>query len=487
MKNKRTKIILIAALVLVSLSLLNHHVQFFLGGAMINIGYRFQDHLKTGIAHSQNQSPEKLWSSVKKQNKLASSIRKMFPRTVHIPKIAILLCMDARLDDDELTGDTTHEHVESNVAALRNAEPIELVKYRLVIATTGEYAQFHGGTKPLVAAELITAVNRINAVLIKDMGIQLELVAQNDKVIFLDPGTDGYSNGDTELMIDQNPVRIGLQIPLDNYDIGHVFGLATNGQVGLAQLGSVCTNSKARGVSGLFTPKFDPFYIGVICHEMGHQFSATHSFNKCSNENPGTGWEPGGGSTIMSYSGACGTNSIKNNADDYYHGGSLGQMKNFIRTGSGAQCGQKIPTSNHQPLVNFTYKNGFYIPISTPFKLTASGTDEEGNSLTFCWEGMDTGPITDAGDPVQTSPLFRTFPPVADSMRVFPRMSLIVQKQNNKFEVLPDYSREMSFRVTVRDNNSESGSIAQKDLLFNATEFAGPFTVTSFSTIDTVR
>jgi subtilisin-like proprotein convertase family protein len=66
-------------------------------------------------------------------------------------------------------------------------------------------------------------------------------------------------------------------------------------------------------------------------------------------------------------------------------------------------------------------------------------------------------------------------------------MSLIVQKQNNKFEVLPDYSREMSFRVTVRDNNSESGSIAQKDLLFNATEFAGPFTVTSFSTIDTVR
>ncbi|MBP6184603.1 MAG: proprotein convertase P-domain-containing protein [Saprospiraceae bacterium] len=388
---------------------------------------------------------------------------------------------------EELSGDINNEFVGEIVSSLNNVEPVDIIKYRLVIATTGEYAQFHGGSKPLVAAELITAVNRINAVLIKDMGIQIELIAQNDKVIFLDPITDGYSNGDTELMIDQNPVRIGLQIPLDNYDIGHVFGLATNGQVGLAQLGSVCTNSKARGVSGLFTPKFDPFYVGVICHEMGHQFSATHSFNKCSNENPGTGWEPGGGSTIMSYSGACGSNSVKNNADDYYHGGSLGQMKNFIRTGSGAQCGQKIPTSNFQPSVNFTYKNGFYIPISTPFKLTASGSDEDGTPLAFCWEGMDTGPITDAGDPVQTSPLFRSFPPVTDSVRVFPRMSLIVQKQNSKFEVLPDYSREMSFRVTVRDNNLETGSIAQKDLLFHATEFAGPFTVTSFSNIDTVR
>jgi len=86
--------------------LLNHLVQFVLGGAMINIGYRFQDHIKHGVAHPENQTPDRMWGEIKKQNKLASSIRSMFPRTTHRPKVAILLCMDARLHDDELTGDS---------------------------------------------------------------------------------------------------------------------------------------------------------------------------------------------------------------------------------------------------------------------------------------------------------------------------------------------------------------------------------------------
>lgn len=372
-------------------------------------------------------------------------------------------------------------------ADLREFAPVDQVRYRLVIATTGEYSQYHGGTKALVSAELLTAVNRINTIMERDMGIHLDLVADNDKVIFMDPATDGFTNGQTDLMINENPTRIGLFFSLDKYDIGHVFGVATNGQVGLAQLGCVCTSSKARGVSGLFTPKFDPFYINVISHEMGHQFAATHSFNKCLNENPGTGWEPGGGSTIMSYSGSCGANSVKSNADDYYHGGSLAQMKSFIRVGSGAQCGTKIPTNNEAPVADFTYKNGFHIPISTPFKLTAQASDANGDVLSYCWEGMDTGPITDAGSPVQTSPLFRSFPASLSPERVFPRMVSIAQKTYSKFEHLPDYTREMTFRISVRDNYPETGGLAQKDLLFYTSELAGPFQVISFPTVDTVR
>lgn len=104
--SKLKKISLILCVSLLIGLLLNHRVQFVLGGAMINVGYRFQDHIKHGVANLENQSPKKMWKEIKKQNKLASSIRSMFPRTTHRPKVAILLCMDARLDDDELTGDS---------------------------------------------------------------------------------------------------------------------------------------------------------------------------------------------------------------------------------------------------------------------------------------------------------------------------------------------------------------------------------------------
>ncbi|MCF8238001.1 MAG: proprotein convertase P-domain-containing protein [Saprospiraceae bacterium] len=369
--------------------------------------------------------------------------------------------------------------------SLRNS-PVSLKTYRIAIAATGEYTVWHGG-KAAASAEIITAVNRLNSVLEIDMGVHLNLISNNDLIVFTDPITDGYTNGETDIMINQNPTVISMFIPPSSYDIGHVFGVATQGNVGLALLAAVCTNSKALGVSGLFTPKFDAFYIGVVAHEVGHQFAATHSFNKCINENPGTGWEPGSGSTIMSYAGSCGPNALQNNADAYYHGGSLGQMKGFVLSGSGAQCGTSLPTDNENPTLTVSYPKGINIPISTPFILEASAQDPNPDNLTYCWDGMDTGPITDAGMPLLTSPLFRSYKPVADSFRVFPKMYKVAQGLYDKFELLPTYSRDMTFRITVRDNNSEAGSINQKDVAFYATELAGPFEVTSFPFVDTVR
>ncbi|MEZ5031610.1 MAG: M12 family metallo-peptidase [Saprospiraceae bacterium] len=371
------------------------------------------------------------------------------------------------------------------VSSLRSGTVV-LKTYRIAISATGEYTNFHGG-KAAASAEIVTAVNRLNAVLELEMGVHLNLIAANDLIVFTNPATDGFTNGETDIMINENPTVISQFIASSAYDIGHVFGVATNGQVGLAQLACVCTNSKARGVSGGFTPKFDGFYIDIVAHEVGHQFSASHSFNKCVNENPGTGWEPGSGSTIMSYAGSCGPNNVKNSSDDYYHGGSLGQMKNFIRVGAGAQCGEDIPTDNDPPVLTLDYTNGFSIPISTPFILEASAVDPDGDDLTYCWETIDTGPITDAGSPIMNSPLFRSFIATSDSSRVFPKMYKVAQDIYDKFELLPTYSRDMTFRVTVRDNNPQSGSIDQQDVAFKATELAGPFVVTSFSTVDTVR
>lgn len=374
-------------------------------------------------------------------------------------------------------------------AGIRSATQ-DRMEYRIAIATTGEYANFHGGTKPQVLSELVTALNRINDIYENDLGVRLKLIANNDQIIFLDPATDGFSNGFPASMINENPGNIGKFIPLDDYDIGHVFGTATaGGTIGLASLASVCTSNKARAMSSYFTPENDPFYISVVCHELGHQFSARHSFNKCDNmnENPSTGWEPGSGSTIMSYAGACGTNDVQAQADPYFHGGSIAEMKNFIAVGSGSTCGNAVTTGNEIPEISLVYVDGFHIPISTPIRLQATAIDANNDNLTYCWEQMDTGPITDAGNPVLNSPLIRTYLPASSSVRTIPQIFRIVQNLPlTKFELLPTYNRDMSFRVTVRDNNAEVGAVVWKDVSFRATNQAGPFTVSSFNIVDTV-
>lgn len=376
------------------------------------------------------------------------------------------------------------------VSAAPRSATQDRMEYRIAIATTGEYANYHGGTKPQVLSELVTALNRINDIYENDLGVRLNLVANNDQIIFLDPATDGYSNGFPASMINENPGNIGKFIPLDDYDIGHVFGTATaGGTIGLASLASVCTSNKARAMSSYFTPENDPFYISVVCHELGHQFSARHSFNKCDNmnENPSTGWEPGSGSTIMSYAGACGTNNVQDDSDPYFHGGSIAEMKNFMIAGAGSTCGNSVPTSNDIPEISLGYSDGFHIPISTPIRLQAAASDANNDNLTYCWEQMDTGPITDAGNPVLNSPLTRTYLPTSSPTRTIPQIFRIAQNLPlTKFELLPTYSRDMNFRVTVRDNNMEVGAVAWKDVSFRATNQAGPFTVSSFNIVDTV-
>ncbi|MBP6184604.1 MAG: T9SS type A sorting domain-containing protein [Saprospiraceae bacterium] len=367
---------------------------------------------------------------------------------------------------------------------------VDLLQYRIAVATTGEYALYHGGNVSQVLAEIVTAINRVNDVYEVDLGIRLILIADNDKIIFLDPATDDYTNGSPGIMINQNPTNIGKFISIDDYDIGHVFGVSTaSGTIGLASLGSVCTTNKARAMSSYFTPEFDDFYIDVLSHEIGHQFSANHSFNKCDemNENQATGWEPGSGSTIMSYAGSCGNNNVQDFSDAYFHGGSIETMKYFVTVANGSTCGTAIETANETPLVSLNYSNGFYIPISTPFRLDATASDPNNDNLTYTWEQMDTGPITDAGSPLLNSPLFRTFKPTASPSRTFPQMVRILQNQApGKYEVLPTYNRDMTFRVTVRDNNPEAGAVAQADVAFKATNLAGPFVVTSFNSVDTV-
>lgn len=85
--------------------------QFVVGGALVNLGYRMQDHLASydfasHHEHAESLTPGDVWAEVQLQNKMAAEVRSMFPRTAHHPLVAMVVCMDARLDTNELTGDT---------------------------------------------------------------------------------------------------------------------------------------------------------------------------------------------------------------------------------------------------------------------------------------------------------------------------------------------------------------------------------------------
>ncbi|MEM7654987.1 MAG: reprolysin-like metallopeptidase, partial [Bacteroidota bacterium] len=304
----------------------------------------------------------------------------------------------------------------------------------------------------------------------------------NDLIIYTNAATDPYTEGSNGAMINENQTNLDAVIGSGNYDIGHVFSQLLAGSVGLASLNSVCrTGSKARGVSATFAPIGDGFVLPAVAHEMGHQFGATHSFNtnttlnNCApNRTGGTAWEPGAGSTLMSYAGACPPHNYTNGADDYYHGGNQAQIIDYTRNGLGNSCPVIINTGNQDPVVTVP-DGGFFIPLSTPFALDGGGMDADGDSLTYSWEQMDLGPAGDPNLPLGNAPLFRSFPATPETGRIFPNINRIVTNTQIIGEILPDYARDMNFRLTVRDQN---GGVSQEDLAFEVAGNSGPFLVT---------
>ncbi|GAB4496363.1 MAG: zinc-dependent metalloprotease family protein [Saprospiraceae bacterium] len=369
-------------------------------------------------------------------------------------------------------------------ATERGAAPVTLRKYRAAIAAQGEYSQFHGGTKPLVLSAINEALDYLNAIFERDWAIRLELIADNDKIIFLDPTTDPYSGDLVTSWMPQNPAAINQQISSSTYDIGHVFTRVTNtpGGVyvaGIAEKGSVCTQTKARAGSSLPSPTGEGFYL-IVAHEMGHQFSADHTFNSCppaDEVNPSTAFEPGGGTTIMSYATTCDPDVV-GGRDSYFHVASIEQVTNFITTGDGKNCPENIASGNNSPEVSIPLTNNFYIPIETPFVLNANASDVDGDALTYCWEEYDLGPSSPLGEPVSTAPIFRSFPPTDLSSRTFPRLTSIIFNTQDDAEVLPTYSRELNFKCTVRDNHPGAGGVSIAAVKFFATAQAGPFEIT---------
>ncbi|TCJ88462.1 reprolysin-like metallopeptidase [Cocleimonas flava] len=349
--------------------------------------------------------------------------------------------------------------IASRAIAGRTTE--SLLHYRIAIATTGEYAAKHGGTVTGVMSAITTTLSRVNQILERDLGIHLDLVENNDLLINTDANSDPFTKDDISDLLSQNQEYIDSVIGTDNYDIGHLFAGSGGG---IAAVASICNQyRKAQGVSGTSNPINDSFDLDFVAHEIGHQLGATHTFNSsqglCSGNTRSaqTAFEPGSGSSIMSYAGYCGLDNLQSNADAMYHIGSIEQISDFTSNGRGNVCGTQRSFDNKPPIADAG--NDFTIPSRTPFELKGTAQDVDGDPLIYAWEQIDSGETSLEYDDKGDNALFRVNVPNISSVRVFPQLQDILSNSTSRGEKLPEHERVMNFSFVAQDGMN----VAQSD------------------------
>ncbi|WP_167546552.1 reprolysin-like metallopeptidase [Stieleria maiorica] len=353
----------------------------------------------------------------------------------------------------------------------------ELRNYRLAVAATAEYTDFIGGQEAAFDA-INDAVNELNAIFESELAIHLQLVSTTASV-FVDAASDGYTNGNVGAMLNENTSRLNSIYGSAAYDIGHVFG--TGSQGGRAGLGVVNTSGRGRGVSTSENP-IGPTWVELVAHEIGHQFGAEHTFNASvvvagsEAREASSAFEPASGSTLMGYPGIANDgDNLQEYPDPHFHAASFEQIEEFV-SGVGAP-NSTTPLMNAVPSVSAGAD--YVIPAGTPFELSASGSDpDDSDELTYTWDQLDTGgtqglPVTDDG----SRPLFRSFGPTTESSRVFPRLTDLVAGVDTSMigEALPTTTRELNFRVTVRDGQ---GGVHSDDVRLNTVGTGAAFAIT---------
>ncbi len=357
--------------------------------------------------------------------------------------------------------------------ALRNANDGILRTYRLALACTVEYSQFHGGTLEGVMAAMNTTMTRVNGIFERDLGLTMVMVP-NTSIIFLGPDVDSdpYTNSNGVVMLGQNQTTCDNNIGSANYDIGHVFSTE---DAGVATTSACNNNSKAKGVTGQPNPVGDAFDVTYVAHEMGHQFGGNHTQNNnC--QRSGVSVEPGSASTIMGYAGICSPN-VQNDSDDYFHGESIKEMWLNISAGASSACFEPIETGNVAPQVNAGANVS--IPKSTAFVLRGFATDADtASGLTYCWEQTDAEVAPMPPESTNTGgPAFRSNKPSSLPNRYMPPLDVVMSGSlATTWEVVPSVARAMNFSLTVRDNELNGGATGSSEMMVSV-ENVTPFTV----------
>ena len=360
----------------------------------------------------------------------------------------------------------------------------ELLTFRLALSCNAEYTAYFNGVSGALAAMNAT-MTRVNGVFENDFAIHMNMI-DNTAIIYTNAATDPYTSmGSWNGQLQNTLTSV---IGESNYDVGHMFG-ASGGGGNAGCIGCVCVNGqKGSGITSPADgiPMGDNFDIDYVAHELGHQFGGNHTFSH-GVEGSGVNVEPGSGSTIMGYAGI--TNyDIAAHSDDYFVYASIKQVQdNMI----GKTCPLRTPLANTPPTVDAG--SDYMIPISTPFVLTGSGADVDGDIITYCWEQNDTATSQSGGNspasPTKTGgPNWRSYDPTTSPSRYFPPLARVVNNQLTSVfgsittEAVSSVGRALNFALTVRDNDSGAGQTSTDLMKVTTVAAAGPFVVNTPNT-----
>lgn len=390
------------------------------------------------------------------------------------------------------------------VAGLARVSDGRVRTMRLAQSVTAEYSNYFGATSSAQSSLVLAAVNatmtRCNGVYEKDLGLHLNLVANTTSVFYYNASTDPYSpasSGAGGAWNGELQSTLTSVIGDANYDIGHLFG-ATGGGGNAGCIGCVCNSGKGSGYTSPADgiPQGDNFDIDYVVHEVGHQLGANHTFSH-GLEGTGVNKEVGSGITIMGYAGIT-SQDVAPHSIAFYHQASINQIQNNIVPKT---CPVSVVMSgNSAPVVNAV--GNFTIPISTPFALTGSATDVNGDALTYSWEQDDNSTVSGASSvasPTKTGgPNWLSAAPTTTGTRLFPKLATILAGLNvsgplpggdagANTEALSSVSRTLNFVLTVRDNHAyvagaTAGQTATVSSVVTVSNTSGPFAVTAPNT-----
>ena len=388
----------------------------------------------------------------------------------------------------------------------------QLKTLRLALSCNGEYAAYFGASTTgtsvdtgKVLAAFNATLTRCNGVYEKDLAVHMTLISNTTNVIYYNSSTDPYTtmtnwNKQLQNTLSANLTGTGTALSANNaaYDIGHMFG-STGGGGNAGCIGCVCVDDTAstsdlnKG-SGITSPADaipmgDNFDIDYVVHEMGHQMGANHTFSN-SSEGTGVNMEVGSGVTIMGYAGIT-SQDVAMHSIDIYHASNIAQIQANLDTKSTLVS---TPLTNVAPVVNAGAD--YTIPKSTPFILTGSATDANGDALTYCWEqyddcGSQTGTNSVAKATKTAGPNWRAYTPTAVPYKYFPIMTSVLTNSQTtagtgndgiNVEALSSVARSLNFRLTVRDNVATAGQTNFDDMIVTVDAAKGPFAVTSQAT-----